>query len=253
MKKSGSAKIPAKDDKVSASVIPGLAYSLRLLCRLFISRKAYNRVLKYPNFPGKLPTHPSPGEANILTGAALVDYVNSRQSLFEAKYSPEAEHRLGYLMSLDFIKNARKLYSIPRAEKSTINVSIPESFDAREEWKNCSSITYIRDQSKCGSCWAVSAAEAMSDRICVQTRGNVQKLISGADILSCCGTKSVYILDEDEKAIQREIVKNGPVQAAFIVYGDFSYYRRGIYVVSNRQKYLIFMLAITSAVRRTYQ
>ncbi|XGW24209.1 hypothetical protein V3C99_005975, partial [Haemonchus contortus] len=185
-------------------------------------------------------------------------------------------------------------------------------FDAREVWKNCSSITYIRDQSKCGSCWAVSAAEAMSDRICVQTKGRVQKLISGADILACCGSecgkgceggyhhkawefakkfgvctggrfhergvckpyplhpcgfyegkwyncpnhpfktpvckkycqyeygkrydqdkvfaKSVYILDEDEKAIQREIIKNGPVQAAFIIYGDFSYYRRGIYV-----------------------
>ncbi|VDO77085.1 unnamed protein product [Haemonchus placei] len=42
--------------------------------------------------------------------------------------------------------------------------------------------------------------------------------------------KSVYILNTDEKAIQREMMKNGPVQAAFITYEDFSFYTRGIYV-----------------------
>ncbi|XGW24206.1 hypothetical protein V3C99_005973 [Haemonchus contortus] len=261
----------------------------------------------------ELLAQPIPEEANKLSGKALVDYVNSRQSFFKAKYSPEAEQRLEHLMRPEFIRNARTLYNVTKAEKPILNDIIPESFDARKEWKNCSSITYIRDQSKCGSCWAVSAAETMSDRICVQTRGKVQKLISDVDILACCGdacgegceggydhkawefakefgvctggrfqeqgvckpypfhpcgfydgkwyncprdhlfktpackkycqygygkrydkdkvyAKSVYILDEDEKAIQREMMKNGPVQAAFIVYEDFSYYTSGIYV-----------------------
>nr|CDJ88696.1 unnamed protein product [Haemonchus contortus] len=49
--------------------------------------------------------------------------------------------------------------------------------------------------------------------------------------------KSAYILDEDEEAIQIEIIKNGPVQASFIIYRDFSFYRRGIYVhTSGREK-----------------
>ncbi|KJH43744.1 papain family cysteine protease [Dictyocaulus viviparus] len=42
--------------------------------------------------------------------------------------------------------------------------------------------------------------------------------------------KSAYALPNNEKAIQREIMTNGPVQAAFMVYEDFSRYRSGIYV-----------------------
>ncbi|KIH55181.1 hypothetical protein ANCDUO_14666 [Ancylostoma duodenale] len=92
----------------------------------------------------------------------------------------------------------------------------PESFDARDHWKNCSSIiSYIRDQSACeyclgkstmveseedfrsrestdsdssipGSCWAVSSASAISDRICIQLNGKIKIQASDTDILSCC-------------------------------------------------------------------
>ena len=30
---------------------------------------------------------------------------------------------------------------------------LPESFDARDKWPNCPSISDIRDQGECGSCW----------------------------------------------------------------------------------------------------
>ena len=30
---------------------------------------------------------------------------------------------------------------------------IPETFDARTQWPNCPSISDIRDQGACGSCW----------------------------------------------------------------------------------------------------
>ncbi|VDO29496.1 unnamed protein product [Haemonchus placei] len=42
--------------------------------------------------------------------------------------------------------------------------------------------------------------------------------------------RTARILDTDEKAIQKEIMINGPVQAAFTVYEDFSFYKKGIYV-----------------------
>ncbi|KAK6013760.1 papain family cysteine protease, partial [Ostertagia ostertagi] len=61
------------------------------------------------------------------------------------------------------------------------------SFDSREEWKECPSIRYIRDQSHCGSCWAVSAAATMSDRLCVQTLRRKKTILSDTDILACCG------------------------------------------------------------------
>ena len=33
------------------------------------------------------------------------------------------------------------------------DMSLPKSFDAREQWPNCPTIKEIRDQGSCGSCW----------------------------------------------------------------------------------------------------
>ncbi|XP_066256181.1 cathepsin B-like [Euwallacea similis] len=63
---------------------------------------------------------------------------------------------------------------------------IPKHFDAREAWPYCSSIRQIWDQSQCGSCWAVSAAAAMSDRICIHSHQILQLYVSAEDLLSCC-------------------------------------------------------------------
>jgi len=65
---------------------------------------------------------------------------------------------------------------------------LPDEFDARTQWPNCPSIGEIRDQSNCGSCWAVAAAEAMSDRVCIGSNGNEKVDISALDLMSCCRT-----------------------------------------------------------------
>ncbi|CAJ0594730.1 unnamed protein product [Cylicocyclus nassatus] len=44
--------------------------------------------------------------------------------------------------------------------------------------------------------------------------------------------KSAYLVDQDEEAIQKEIMTGGPVQAAFLVYLDFHFYSGGVYVHS---------------------
>lgn len=43
--------------------------------------------------------------------------------------------------------------------------------------------------------------------------------------------KKAYALPESVSAIQRDIMKNGPVVAAFTVYSDFMHYKSGIYKV----------------------
>ena len=48
---------------------------------------------------------------------------------------------------------------------------LPTAFDAREAWPECSSIRRVRNQGECGSCYAHGAAEALSDRFCIASRG----------------------------------------------------------------------------------
>ncbi|KAK6021616.1 papain family cysteine protease [Ostertagia ostertagi] len=65
---------------------------------------------------------------------------------------------------------------------------IPERFDARERWPNCPSLFQIVDQAGCGSCWALSTASAISDRLCINTKGALTVNISAEDLLTCCKT-----------------------------------------------------------------
>ncbi|KAG0433856.1 hypothetical protein HPB47_019537 [Ixodes persulcatus] len=137
---------------------------------------------------------------------------------------------------------------------------------------------------------AFGSTEAMSDRVCIHSGGNIQVNISAEDLLDCCipcgagcsggypgaaweywkerglvsgglyGTpdgckpyslapcehhikgslpnctrtvptpsEKVYSIARDEKQIQTEIFKNGPVQADFTVFADFLSYKSGVY------------------------
>ncbi|VDO97056.1 unnamed protein product [Soboliphyme baturini] len=191
------------------------------------------------------------------------------------------------------------------------SVAIPEEFDARKEWYMCPTIGEIRDQGNCGSCWAFGAVEAISDRICIASKGAKIRRISARDLLSCCklcgmgcnggwptaawmfyvsrgivtggdynssigcepyplrpcdhhingthgscGSKieptprcehtcqpnytnsyekdknygyDSYRVKKSVESIQKEIMLNGPVEAAFKVYEDFLSYKHGVY------------------------
>ncbi|KHJ76964.1 hypothetical protein OESDEN_23416, partial [Oesophagostomum dentatum] len=111
-----------------------------------------------------------PAFAKKLEGQDLVDYVNNVQSFFEANITTEPYGTFkSRLMDIKYLE-------VPRAYGGEINdeVTIPESFDAREQWPQCDSIKLIRDQANCGSCWAVASASAMSDRLCVQSKGKIK-------------------------------------------------------------------------------
>ncbi|VDO53227.1 unnamed protein product [Haemonchus placei] len=246
-----------------------------------------------------------PLEAQKLSGEPLIKYLKENQNLFEV--GPARHDYKLRLMDIGFMDKNRK----PVVENEEPDDDIPESFDGREVWANCSSLSYIRDQSNCGSCWAVATASAISDRICILTKGAMQVTISATDILSCCeycgfgcrggftieawnyfteegvvsggnyGTKGccqpyplppcghhenetfyyecnkeaatpecqkrchpgyrklyrmdkfygkgAYELPNSEKAIQREIMKHGPVVGMFRVFSDFYNYESGVY------------------------
>ena len=73
---------------------------------------------------------------------------------------------------------------------------LPKSFDARKQWPKCAQlIGTIREQSSCGSCWAVAVGSMVSDRLCIR-RSELRRhsphpdptfMASEADILACSG------------------------------------------------------------------
>ncbi|VIO89056.1 Uncharacterized protein BM_BM2365 [Brugia malayi] len=129
-------------------------------------------------------------EAENLSGQELIDYVNSHQTLWKAGmnkfnlYSDTVKYGLlGVNNRKKSVEHKKNLSPIRHS-----NIFIPESFDARKNWPECASLRNIRDQSSCGSCWAVAAVEAMSDRICITSKGKKQVILSADDLLSCCKT-----------------------------------------------------------------
>jgi len=59
---------------------------------------------------------------------------------------------------------------------------VPAEFDSREQWKGL--IHPIRDQAQCGSCWAFSASEVLSDRVAI-TKNAPSPVLSAEDMVSC--------------------------------------------------------------------
>lgn len=125
-------------------------------------------------------------DSTLLTKEFVADINRRNNGLWTAS------EENGYIMTGASRDQIKKLMGVKKSAKAILpakkfesNVEVPASFDAAAQWPQCKTITYIRDQSACGSCWAVAAAEAMSDRYCV---GGGQKdlLISAANLMECC-------------------------------------------------------------------
>ncbi|KAK6731321.1 hypothetical protein RB195_007658 [Necator americanus] len=132
-----------------------------------------------------------PQKAGKLRGSALFEYLKKHQTMFQVEDNPKTKERMKYLMDPKYLVPADKRSGVgAELDESRTNIELdeepPDRFDARQKWPECFTIGYIRDQSNCGSCWAVSAAETMSDRLCIQSKGRVKRHLSDTDLLSCC-------------------------------------------------------------------
>ena len=73
-----------------------------------------------------------------------------------------------------------------RAAFDPESVGLPRAFDAREAFPKCAGVIgSVRDQGKCGSCWAVAATEVVNDRLCVASDGRRRRELSPQYALSC--------------------------------------------------------------------
>lgn len=118
----------------------------------------------------------------------LISTVNSVQSKWIAGKNSRFEG-----LTLGQVKRQLGAWKEPLNKRLPLNIdlkgflgSVPETFDARTAWPKCTSISEIRDQSNCGSCWAFGAVEAMSDRICIASGQVRQDRISAENLVACC-------------------------------------------------------------------
>lgn len=90
------------------------------------------------------------------------------------------------------------------AAKATIDkeIKLPNIFDGREVWKKF--LTRIRNQGKCGSCWAFATSSALADRFNILSRGKLNILLSPTKMLLCdfMGKE----LDIDNPELQSDLV-----------------------------------------------
>jgi len=116
----------------------------------------------------------------------MINKINSNMSTW---WAGRNEHFEGWTWD-----EARRLFGTRMVNPEGVNMpvrshddidmnDIPASFDARQQWPQY--IHPIRDQARCGSCWAFAASEVLSDRFAIQSSGSVNVVLSPEDLVSC--------------------------------------------------------------------
>ena len=115
----------------------------------------------------------------------IVDIVNNAKTTWKAKvYERDIAPLIGAWKETPETELPEKTLF------KTSNADLPESFDLREAYPQCESLREIRDQSRCGSCWAFAAAETMSDRLCIHSNGQLQTRVSAQYLWKSSGIPS---------------------------------------------------------------
>lgn len=104
-------------------------------------------------------------------------WVAGENAVFKGKSLSQIRHMLGAFL-VDKRTDQRQRYSVKVAPSF-----LPKEFDARTKWPTC--IHKVRNQAQCGSCWAFSASEVLSDRFCIASKGQINKVLSPQDMVSC--------------------------------------------------------------------
>ncbi|XP_014244565.1 cathepsin B-like [Cimex lectularius] len=122
----------------------------------------------------------------LFNAEQIINAVNSANTTWQAGHNFAKDVPLRYIRSLLGVKPSNKSRLPVKSNKHISSSLVPEEFDSRKHWPNCPTVSHIVDQGVCGSCWAVAAASAFSDRLCIATSGKFKLPLSAEELLSCC-------------------------------------------------------------------
>ena len=115
---------------------------------------------------------------NLHNADGRSSWVAGESEFFSGKTLEESKKLMGTVLEDKF------LYAQPvRTFDHIDDGDIPDTFDARTQWPNF--VHPIRNQERCGSCWAFAASEALSDRFAIASNGSVNVVLSPEDLVSC--------------------------------------------------------------------
>lgn len=84
---------------------------------------------------------------------------------------------------------------------------VPNSFDGSVVWKDY--LSSVRNQGRCGSCWAFASSSVLADRFNIQSKGVMNVELSPTKMIVCSFLKDINInTDEETKlALNRQNIK----------------------------------------------
>lgn len=109
----------------------------------------------------------------------------TRATLYKLSPQLQADIKAHPLLTLVRSTNAEteaQYAQIPKVTKGR-PIQLPKEFDGRKVWAPF--LTPIRNQGKCGSCWAFATTSALADRFNIYCMGKVKLLLSPAQLILC--------------------------------------------------------------------
>lgn len=116
----------------------------------------------------------------------MVNKINNAQKTWKASLkTPTAQMTEEHFRSLLGVRNVNLPSPFPVKHFTSEQIAnAPDTYDPRDHYE-CASMRQIRDQSKCGSCWAFGAVSSMSDRECIVHGEDI--ILSAEDMTACSG------------------------------------------------------------------
>lgn len=110
----------------------------------------------HQQFVAAKPLSQSKLKSPVLQESIIKEINENPEAGWQAAMSPRfSNYTVGQFMHLLGVKPTPKkeLLGVPIVSHPK-SLKVPNSFDAREAWSQCSTIGRILDQGHCGSCWA---------------------------------------------------------------------------------------------------